>query len=87
VRQIGRELQRKERVVKIEVLPNVTSWYRVVAELKQTTVVISQSEFARRTEHAFAINPSQFPEFDDKRLATFHRWKFRPYESAWHADA
>ena len=45
MRQVGRELEGEQGVVQVQALADVLALYRVLAQLKQTAVVIVELQF------------------------------------------
>ena len=87
VRQVGRELEREQSVVKVQVLANILAQRRAKCQFKQAAVVFRDLKLARRTQHSLAFNTAQLPNLDEKRLAIFARWQDRTNQRARHLDA
>ena len=76
MRQVGREFEREQHVVKLQMLADVLAKRRVSGQLEQATMVFGQFEFAGRTQHALAFNAAQFADFDDEGFSVFARRQF-----------
>ena len=87
MRQIGRELEREQRVVQIQVRTDVLTHGRCGIQLQEAAVVFRQLELARRAQHALAFHAAQLAHLDEKRLAVITRRQFGTHQGAWHLDA
>ena len=87
MRQIGRELERHQGVVQIEILANVLTQGGVCGQLQQAAMVVGNLQLFGRAQHALAFNAAQLADLDDERLAVFAWGQFGPHQGARHADA
>ena len=56
MRQIGRELEGEQRVLKIEHLAHIGAHRCIGSEFEQAAMVVAQLEFARRAQHALTLD-------------------------------
>ena len=68
VRKIGRELEDKKHVVKLECVAKVHAHGRISGKFHQTTMVLCDLEFARGTQHARAVDAAQFAHANANNL-------------------
>ena len=87
VRQIGRELEREQHVIELEVLADVLPQRRIGSQFEQTTLVFRQLEFPRRAQHAPAFDAAQLAHLDEEGCAIFAGWQFGAHQRARHLDA
>ena len=69
VREIGRQLQREQHVVELQLLADVDAHGRVVGQHQQARVIVRELQLARRAQHALALDATQLAELDAQRLA------------------
>ena len=87
MRQIGRELEREEQIVEREDVADIGTQGRIVVQLQQSLVVFAELEFARRAEHALALDATQLAELDQEGLAILTGRQLGPHQRAGHLDA
>ena len=87
VRQVGREFEREQRVVELQVLAHVLAQRRIGGQLQQAAVVVGNAELAGRAQHAVALHAAQLADLDEKGLAVFARGQLGPHLGAGHANA
>ena len=87
MRQVGRELEREQCVVQVQVLADVLAERCIGWQLEQTAVVVGELELLGRAQHAVAFHAAQLANLDLERLAVFARWQFSAHGGAWHLDA
>jgi len=87
VAQIGRELEREQRVVEVQELADVLAERRVGRQFEQAAVVLGQLELARRAQHAEALDAAQLALADLERLAVLARRQFGADGGERNADA
>ena len=87
MRQIGRQLQRHQGVVQIQVLANILTQRRISGQLQQTAMVVGYLQLFGRAQHALAFHAAQLADFDQERFAVFTRRQFSPHHGARHTDA
>ena len=69
MRQVGRELEREDGVVELQPLADVGAQRRVGGQLEQAAVVVGDLQFARRAQHAAALDAAQLADADLEGLA------------------
>ena len=69
VRKVRREFEREQEVVEIQDLANIGTYRRIGRQFEQAAMVLAELEFARRAQHALALDATQLPELDQERLA------------------
>ena len=69
MRQVGRELEREQRVVELQHLAHVGAERRIGRQFEQAAVVVGQLQLARRAQHAEAVDAAQLADADLERLA------------------
>ena len=74
MRQIGRELEREQGVVQVQVRANVLTDRRISGQLQQTAVVVSNVQLFGRAKHALAFHAAQLAQFDQERFAVGTSW-------------
>jgi hypothetical protein len=67
--EVGRELEREQRVVELQGLAHVGTRRELRIEFEKAAVIVAQAEFARRAQHAMALDTAQLAHLDIKRLA------------------
>ena len=90
--QVGRQLERKKRVVQEQVFADVLPNGCISSKDVQSTCFIRQFEFLRGAQHALAFHTTQLAEFDLERcrafcITLFARWQLGPHQGARHLDA
>ena len=85
--EVGRELEREQRVVQVQMLTDVLADGRVGRQFQQPAVIVGELELARRAQHAVAFHAAQLADLDVKRLAVLARRQLGADERAGHADA
>src|SRR5450756_2628685 len=71
MRQIGRELEGKQRIVQLQMLANVLAQRRISSQFEQTAMVFRQLELTRGAQHALAFHATQLAHLDQEGLAVF----------------
>ena len=84
--QIGREFEREQSVVQVQVFTDVLAHRCIRSQLQQTTVVVRQLQFFGRAQHALAFHTTQLADLDHKGLAVFTGRQLGPDQRARHAD-
>ena len=87
MRQVGRELEGEQAVVKLEVLADVLPHRCVASQFQQAAVVLGEAQFAGRAQHAVAVDTAQLAHLDQEGFAVFARGQFGPHQGARHLDA
>ena len=87
MRQIGRELEREQRVVQIQVRADVLAHGRCGIQLQEAAVVFRQLELARRAQHALTFHAAQLAHLDEEGFAVVTGRQFCADQRAWHLDA
>jgi hypothetical protein len=87
MRQVGRQLDREQGVVQIQILADVLTQRGVSGQLQQAAVVVGNLQFLGRAQHALAFDSAQLAHFDDKRLSVFTWWQFSAHHGTWHTNA
>ena len=85
--QIRRQLEREQGVVKVQVLANILPWQRIAGQFQQAGMVRRQLQFARRTQHALALDATQLADLDQKRFPILTRWQLGADQRHRHLDA
>ena len=88
MRQVGRQLQREQRVVQRQGVAHIGAQQRVGGQFQQAAVVIAELQLFRRTQHALALDPAQLAQLDRKRCAALlGRRQFGTDQRQRHPDA
>ena len=69
VRQVGRQLQREQGVVQVQVFANVLPQGRIHRQLQQAAGIVVDAQLLGRAQHAVAGHAAQFADLDLERLA------------------
>jgi hypothetical protein len=87
MRQIGRELEGEQGVVKLERAHGCPGPGRIGWQLKQAAVVFRELELACGAQHALAFDAAQFAGLDHKGFAIGARRQHCAHHGARHLDA
>ena len=87
MRQIGRELQREQRVVQVQVLAHILAQGRIGRKLQQAAGIFVNAQLLGRAQHAKALHAAQLADLDLERLAVFTRRQLGAHSGAGNADA
>ena len=85
--EVGRELQREQRVVQAQVFSDVLPHRRIGGQLQQPPMVLIELQFARGAQHALTFHTAQFAQLDAEGFAVFSGWQNGAHQGARHLDA
>ena len=84
--QIGRELEREQRVVQVQPLSQVGPHRCVGRQLQQPGAFAGDLQLLGRAQHAVALDPTQLAQFDREGLAVFTRRQQRAHRGQRYLD-
>jgi hypothetical protein len=87
VTEIRRQLERDQVVVERQRLAHVFAERRIGGKFEQAAMVVRKFQFARRAQHAEALDAAQLADADLERLAVVTRRQLGADQRQRHADA